>query len=175
MHDLIQQIKFETVNCINSVWFIWNANQITSQNKASISKPRKIKQLTLPERLLLETTGDGGSSSSLEKTSGEPLLFLFCAVRFFKYSCTYTSFFCSPFGRATLWASSAPLSLSLVSTDGSSRNSDMSVGLSRTLSLAETDFFYGISDHLRRETPIGRAPQKEALWLVVRLFKNHWR
>lgn len=152
-----------TANCISSISCILYAKQINSQNKASFPKPKKISQPTLPERLRLETTGAGGSSSSLEKTSGEPLLFLFCAVRFFKYSCTYTSFLWSPFGKATLWANSTLLSLSLVSTDGSSRNSDMSVALSRTLSLAETDFFYGISDHLRRETPIGYVPQKEAL------------
>lgn len=156
MHD----IKINTANYISAICGIIYAKQ---QPKQSFPKPRKIRQPTLPERLLLEITGAGGSSSSLEKTSGEPLLFLFCAVRFFKYSCTYTSFLWSPFGKATLWANSALLSLSLVSTDGSSRNSDMSVGLSRTLSLAETDFFYGISDHLRRETPIGCVPQKEAL------------
>lgn len=73
------------------------------------------------ERFLPESRG-GGSSSSLEKASrvsGRGRTFW--EVSSFRYSCTYTSLVGLPLGSSTLWASSSLFSLSLVSTDGSSR------------------------------------------------------
>lgn len=93
------------------------------------------ERLTLPEeRLLLDTTG-GGSSSSLEKASRVVAVtcLWFWAVRFFRYSCTYTSFVGLPLGSSTLWASSSLFNLSLVRTDGSSRYSGMACGCEKRL------------------------------------------
>ena len=84
----------------------------------------KKQSLTLPDRLLLDTTG-AGNSSSLEKVSAGGFFLLFSTVKFFRYSCTYTSFLCSPLGSGTLLAVSSFFSLSFVRTDGSSRNSAM--------------------------------------------------
>lgn len=84
--------------------------------------------LTLPEeRFLLESTGGGGSSSSLEKASRLAGMCrdVFWEVSSFRYSCTNTSLVGLPLGSSTLWASSSLFSLSLVSTDGSSRYSGM--------------------------------------------------
>lgn len=84
----------------------------------------RINGLTLPEeRFLLDSTGGGGSSSSLEKASR--LAGTFWEVSSFRYSCTNTSLVGLPLGSSTLWASSSLFSLSLVSTDGSSRYSGM--------------------------------------------------